>query len=130
MRQHAARGGVAESDRTSGRVEQDRVDGLGPEARDLQHLGAQRSERRAPHPVEAAAEALAEPRREAPYAPRREALRSSGADDGGRDLGRRPSARPALRAEAAEHRDVKPQQARLHPIARRAGNPAPRAEAR
>jgi len=80
--QHATRVGVGDEHRPSRRVEKDDVDGLGPEARNAEQLGAQGCQRRPAQPVEAAAVAIEEPAREAKQAPRLLAIRPRRADQG------------------------------------------------
>jgi hypothetical protein len=79
-REEPARVGVGDEHRPVGRVEQDRVDGLGPQAVNREHLAAERLQRRPPHAGEAAPEALEQPAREGVQPPRLEPIRPGGAN--------------------------------------------------
>jgi hypothetical protein len=79
-REQAARVRVGDEYRTARSVQQDRVDGLGAEPDDRQHLPAQGEERRAAHAAEAAAEPLEQPARERLEPPRLESIGAGGPD--------------------------------------------------
>jgi hypothetical protein len=84
--EHTADGGVGDEDGTAGRMEQDGIDRLGPEAGNRQHLPTERRQRLAAQGREASAEAGQEPSRERLEPSSARSIDSGRADDG-RELG-------------------------------------------
>jgi len=82
-RQHAARVGVGDEHGTPGGVQQDRVHGLRSQAAYPEQLPAQRTQRRAAHAPEVAAEADQQPPREVEQGPRLEPVGPGGTDQAG-----------------------------------------------
>jgi len=111
-RQDAADVRVRHEHRTAHRVEQDRVDRLGPESGNGEQLATQRRQRRSPQPAEPAVEPLQQPSRERLKPPRLDAVEPGGADglpelgptDGGQAFGTEEPARAQRRHRARRAR--------------------------
>ena len=99
-RQHASRIGVGHEDGTARRIQQDRVDGLGTEARHGAELGAQGREGRPTDPVEPPAEPREEPACEVTETARLQPVGARAADDAGK-RGLRHGEEPARIEEPA-----------------------------
>ena len=90
----------------AGRVEQDRVGGLGPETRDLEQAGAERTERHRPHPPQSSVQSLEDPAGQRLEPASLHALSPGRANDpgeAGHAEGRQPFGRQA--AAGSERRD-------------------------
>src|SRR5207253_3153363 len=88
---------VGDEHGAAGRVEQDRVGGLGPETRDLEQAGAERTERPRPHPPQSSVQSLEDPAGQRLEATSCHAVSTGRADDsgeGGQGGRRRPAPLP------------------------------------
>jgi hypothetical protein len=97
-REHPADVGVSHEDRTTGRVEQDRVHRLGPEPTHLEQRPAELDERGDPHAPESSPETGEEPSREGLEPLRLHPIGPGGADDRG-ELGPGRSGKAAGRQQ-------------------------------
>ena len=132
--ENPARVRVRDEHRPPSRIQQNRVDGFRSEPRHAEQLAPERGERRAPQSVESAGDVGPEPARDGLQPSRLHPMRPGRPDQPGQlRLGHvieTPGDEQALRAETSLERGVESQQARLDPVARRTGNPAPARENR